>query len=54
MTDFTPIQAAAYEYLSDRHTTLWADFDISEPERREQAARWLALQVEGVQRVLDS
>lgn len=40
---------AAYLYLSDKSVALWGDWTITSPDRRLQAARWLATQVEGVQ-----
>lgn len=42
------IEALCYLYLSEKPATLWADWNISDPQRRQQAANWLARQIEGV------
>lgn len=34
--------AIAKAYIDSRRSTLWADFDISSPDRRLQAIEWLA------------
>lgn len=47
------IRTAAGKFLEGLRTTLWADWEIQNPPRREKAAEWLALQVEGVIRHLD-
>ena len=46
--DQDPLLEAAFAYLSDYHATLWGDWDISRPDRRRQAARWLADQTRHV------
>jgi hypothetical protein len=42
---------AAYHYLSNLSYQLWADWYISFPERRLEAARWLDKQIRGVNKV---
>lgn len=43
-----PVLKAARAYLDSKQTTLWADWDITRPDRKETAARWLAAQVYGL------
>lgn len=43
-----PYYDAALRYLESKHTTLWADWDITRPNRRQLAAAWLSEQVQGV------
>lgn len=47
------IHAAATAHLAAQRATLWADWDISMPDRRAQAATWLTRQVEAVLTHLD-
>lgn len=43
-----PVLQAARSYLEAKHTTLWADFLLDRPDRREAAAQWLTQQVHGL------
>jgi len=43
---------AAFLYLSRQPMNMWADWDISKPERRLLAARWLAVQFEAMDSLL--
>lgn len=43
--NYSNIKRAAEQYLEGQPYILWANWDISKPERREQAATWLANQV---------
>lgn len=43
-----PLYEACHSFLSNRHTVLWSDFDLTRPDRREKAAAWLAAQIQGV------
>lgn len=50
-----PIEVqAAFKYLSEKPYSLWGDWMISDPKRRLEAARWLAKQYEGVDKILRS
>jgi hypothetical protein len=42
---------ACYEYLSRQPYQLWGDWIISHPDRRLEAARWLARQISEVNKV---
>lgn len=46
-----PLVKRCWQYLSSLGVVLWGDFDISIPMRRLDAAKWLARQVEGVDRL---
>lgn len=50
MSDLTrdQVRCAAERYLGNRHATLWADYDLSRPERFDMAVEWLTQQVFGV------
>lgn len=39
------LEAICYLYLSEQPATLWADWNISDPNRRTLAAKWLARQI---------
>lgn len=41
------------DYLSRLHCTLWADFDISRPQGRIKAARWLAEIIKAVAKIAE-
>lgn len=43
--DRKKIRSAAERYLDSRHYSLYADWDISKPERKAEAAEWLTDQV---------
>lgn len=43
-----PLYEACESFLSNRHTVLWSDFDLTRPDRKEKAAAWLAAQIQGV------
>ena len=43
-----PLYEACESFLSNRHTVLWSDYDLTRPDRKEKAARWLAAQIQGV------
>jgi len=43
--DRSKIRRAAERYLDSRHYTLYADWDISHPDRKAEAAEWLTNQV---------
>ena len=43
--DRRKIRSAAERYLDSIHYTLYADWDISHPDRRVEAAEWLTNQV---------
>jgi hypothetical protein len=45
---------ACYTYLKNKHVTSWAGFTISVHETRLKAARWLARELGGVERILRS
>jgi len=45
---------AAYEFLGRKGITLWADFLITDHHGRLRAARWLAKEVDGVNKILTS
>lgn len=45
---------AAFEFLGRKHCTLWADFLISDHHGRLRAARWLAAEMAGVEKILTS
>ena len=45
---------AAYKYLSDAHYQLWGIWAVYDPARRILAARWLAEQIQEVEKVLRS
>ena len=42
------IEALCYLYLSEQPATLWADWNIQDPNRRKLASEWLARQITGV------
>jgi len=46
--DRSKIRSAAERYLDSLHYTLYADWDISHPDRKAQAAQWLADQITNV------
>lgn len=48
----TSLELACHTYLSTLPFVLFADFDISRPDRRTAAARWLAEQVHAVREVM--
>ena len=33
------VRCAAEKYLGSRHTTLWSNWDLTSPDRRDQAVR---------------
>lgn len=39
------VHAAAEAHLRDQHATLWADWDLTRPERFQQALTWLTGEV---------
>lgn len=43
--DRSKIRRAAERYLDSRNYTLYADWDISHPDRKAEAAEWLTNQV---------
>jgi hypothetical protein len=45
---------AAYEFLGRKGVTLWADFIVAQDHGRLRAARWLAKEMAGVEKILTS
>jgi len=43
-----PLYEACDAFLSNRHTVLWSDFDLTRPDRKEKAVLWLRDQIQGV------
>ena len=56
VTDYPiPIEVqAAFKYLSSLHFSVWAEWDISHPDRRYLAAKWLAEQFKAMDQILRS
>lgn len=48
MPDTDDIRDACEAYLSQKQCTLWADWDITRPDRREKAVDWLAGEIQAV------
>lgn len=45
---------AAYEFLRRKHITLWAEHEVFSHHGRLRAARWLAREMAGVEKILTS